>query len=139
MGQALSGKTAIVTGAASARGLGKATARMFADHGARVAILDLDEGKAQAAAAEAGVAAHWIYKADDKSDATPQRRAREWLSKGVAKDPRLKKDGKVGEAFLCFLPFFRVQADCIGFALGTGLVQNERGIPAAAARRPDCP
>jgi GTP pyrophosphokinase len=30
--------------------------------------------------AEAGVAAHWIYKADDKSDATPQRRAREWLS-----------------------------------------------------------
>ena len=31
--------------------------------------------------AEAGVAAHWIYKADDKSDATPQRRAREWLSK----------------------------------------------------------
>ncbi len=30
--------------------------------------------------AESGVASHWIYKADDKSDATPQRRAREWLS-----------------------------------------------------------
>ncbi|HEY5643212.1 MAG TPA: bifunctional (p)ppGpp synthetase/guanosine-3',5'-bis(diphosphate) 3'-pyrophosphohydrolase [Woeseiaceae bacterium] len=30
--------------------------------------------------AESGVAAHWMYKADDKSDATPQRRAREWLS-----------------------------------------------------------
>lgn len=30
--------------------------------------------------AEAGVASHWIYKADEKSDATPQRRAREWLS-----------------------------------------------------------
>ena len=30
--------------------------------------------------AESGVAAHWQYKADDKSDATPQRRAREWLS-----------------------------------------------------------
>ena len=30
--------------------------------------------------AESGVAAHWIYKADEKSDATPQRRAREWLS-----------------------------------------------------------
>lgn len=50
----MQGKTAIVTGAASARGLGKATARMFADHGARVAILDLDEGKAQAAAADIG-------------------------------------------------------------------------------------
>jgi GTP diphosphokinase / guanosine-3',5'-bis(diphosphate) 3'-diphosphatase len=30
--------------------------------------------------AESGVAAHWQYKAEDKSSATPQRRAREWLS-----------------------------------------------------------
>lgn len=30
--------------------------------------------------AEAGVASHWLYKADEKSDATPQRRAREWLA-----------------------------------------------------------
>ncbi len=31
--------------------------------------------------AESGVASHWQYKADDKADASPQRRAREWLSK----------------------------------------------------------
>ena len=30
--------------------------------------------------AESGVAAHWQYKAEDKSTATPQRRAREWLA-----------------------------------------------------------
>jgi RelA/SpoT family (p)ppGpp synthetase len=30
--------------------------------------------------AESGVASHWQYKATDKSSATPQRRAREWLS-----------------------------------------------------------
>ena len=30
--------------------------------------------------AESGVASHWQYKADEKSDATPQRRARQWLS-----------------------------------------------------------
>jgi len=30
--------------------------------------------------AESGVASHWIYKADEKADATPQRRAREWLA-----------------------------------------------------------
>ena len=30
--------------------------------------------------AESGVASHWIYKADEKSDASPQRRTREWLS-----------------------------------------------------------
>ena len=48
----LEGKHAIVTGAASPRGLGKATARLFAEHGARVAILDLDEAAAKAAAAD---------------------------------------------------------------------------------------
>jgi DNA-directed RNA polymerase subunit RPC12/RpoP len=51
------------------------------------------------------------------------QRAREltkgWLGRGIAKDPRLKQQGTVGEAFLCFLPFFRAQAECIGFALGT--------------------
>jgi RelA/SpoT family (p)ppGpp synthetase len=30
--------------------------------------------------AESGVAAHWQYKAEDKSTASPQRRAREWLA-----------------------------------------------------------
>jgi RelA/SpoT family (p)ppGpp synthetase len=30
--------------------------------------------------AESGVASHWQYKADDKADATPQRRARHWLA-----------------------------------------------------------
>jgi DNA-directed RNA polymerase subunit RPC12/RpoP len=45
--------------------------------------------------------------------------AKNWLGRGIAKDPRLKREGTIGEAFLCFLPFFRAQADCIGFALGT--------------------
>ena len=31
--------------------------------------------------AMAGVAAHWQYKAEDKTAATPQRRAREWLGR----------------------------------------------------------
>ncbi len=30
--------------------------------------------------AQSGVASHWQYKAEEKSDATPQRRAREWLA-----------------------------------------------------------
>ena len=50
----LDGQTAIITGAASPRGLGKATARLFAEHGCRVAILDLDIGQAEEAAADAG-------------------------------------------------------------------------------------
>lgn len=30
--------------------------------------------------AESGVASHWIYKADEKSNASPQQRTREWLA-----------------------------------------------------------
>ena len=50
----LDGKFAVITGAASKRGLGVATARLFAQHGATVAILDLDEAVAKDAAAELG-------------------------------------------------------------------------------------
>ena len=46
----LAGKTAIVTGAASPRGLGLASAKLMAEHGARVMITDLDDGAAEAAA-----------------------------------------------------------------------------------------
>jgi NAD(P)-dependent dehydrogenase (short-subunit alcohol dehydrogenase family) len=50
----LKDKTAVISGAASPRGIGFATARLFAEHGARVAILDLDEAGAQRAAQELG-------------------------------------------------------------------------------------
>ena len=50
----LKDKVAIITGAASARGIGKATARLFAQHGAKIAILDLDAAQAAAAAADIG-------------------------------------------------------------------------------------
>lgn len=50
----LEGRTAIITGAASPRGLGKATASLFAQHGCKVAILDLNEAAAQDAAADIG-------------------------------------------------------------------------------------
>ncbi|WP_108262940.1 SDR family NAD(P)-dependent oxidoreductase [Mangrovicoccus ximenensis] len=50
----LKDKYAVITGAASPRGLGKSMAALFAEHGATVAILDLDAGAAEAAAAELG-------------------------------------------------------------------------------------
>lgn len=50
----LEGKFAVVTGGASPRGLGKAMARLFAEHGATVAILDLDQAQAAEAAKDLG-------------------------------------------------------------------------------------
>jgi NAD(P)-dependent dehydrogenase (short-subunit alcohol dehydrogenase family) len=50
----LSGKTAVISGAAGPRGIGYATARTFVEQGARVAILDLDAAAAQKAAVDLG-------------------------------------------------------------------------------------
>lgn len=50
----LENKVCVITGAASARGIGKATARLFAKQGARVVILDLDAGQAEAGARDLG-------------------------------------------------------------------------------------
>lgn len=50
----LDGQFAVITGAASPRGLGKAMAQLFAEHGATTAVLDLDETAAQTAAQDLG-------------------------------------------------------------------------------------
>jgi NAD(P)-dependent dehydrogenase (short-subunit alcohol dehydrogenase family) len=50
----LGGRVAVISGAASPRGIGLATARLFAQHGARVVIVDLDEAGARHAAEQLG-------------------------------------------------------------------------------------
>jgi NAD(P)-dependent dehydrogenase (short-subunit alcohol dehydrogenase family) len=50
----LADKAAVISGAASARGIGRATAKLFAEHGARVAVLDLDEAGAKQVAEDLG-------------------------------------------------------------------------------------
>tara|TARA_R100000005_G_scaffold95814_1_gene78945 strand:- start:2899 stop:3660 length:762 start_codon:yes stop_codon:yes gene_type:complete len=61
----ISGKSAIVTGGAS--GLGEATARMLADAGAKVAILDMNAEQAEKVAGDIGGVACVANVADDAS------------------------------------------------------------------------
>jgi len=70
LSRSIEGKVAIVTGAAS--GMGRATAYLFGDEGARVAAIDLDkEGVAQVAAdieGAGGAAAAWSLDVSDRDE-----------------------------------------------------------------------
>lgn len=62
-GSLLQGKAALVTGAGTSGGIGRATARLFARHGARVALLDLAATDPQGAARDLG-ASHLGFVCD---------------------------------------------------------------------------
>lgn len=59
--------------------------------------------------------------------------ARAWLAKGWNKDRRLPAEAEIGEAFLCFLPFFRAEADVVGYAFGTE--ERQRSVGSGNNRR----
>ena len=48
----LDGRVAVISGTVSPRGIGRATAELFVEHGARIVILDFDETTSGSATAE---------------------------------------------------------------------------------------
>lgn len=79
----LKDKTAVISGAASKRGIGRATAQLFAEQGARVAILDLDADGAAKAAAELGPG--HVGVGCDVADLTSCRQAAETVIASLGK------------------------------------------------------
>ncbi|MEQ8660372.1 MAG: SDR family NAD(P)-dependent oxidoreductase [Gammaproteobacteria bacterium] len=69
LSRSIAGKVALVTGAAS--GMGRATAHLFADEGAHVAVTDLDQARVDAVVAEiegaGGSAAGWVLDVADEA------------------------------------------------------------------------
>jgi NAD(P)-dependent dehydrogenase (short-subunit alcohol dehydrogenase family) len=68
----LTGRVAVISGAASPRGIGLATARLFVEHGAHVAIVDLNEDAARSAADGLG-AEHCGFACDVTDRASCER------------------------------------------------------------------
>lgn len=73
----LEGKTAVISGAASARGIGRATAELFASEGAKMAILDLDGSASRSVASELPGTGHIGLQCDVSDEASCQAASRQ--------------------------------------------------------------
>jgi NAD(P)-dependent dehydrogenase (short-subunit alcohol dehydrogenase family) len=78
----LAGKTALITGGAS--GIGEATARLFVDEGASVAIADIQDDRGRTLAAELGPRAAYLH-----ADVSRENEVRDAIAETVTRFGRL--------------------------------------------------
>lgn len=82
-------------------------------------------GTPQAVVGERGIARVMVLNRLERSHASDK--VRRWLKKGIRKDPALKKEATVQEAFLAWFPFVRARLDAIGWILGIETRRRKRG------------
>jgi hypothetical protein len=64
------------------------------------------------------------------------RAVRSWFSKGIRKEPALKKEARFQEAFLAWFPFVRARLDAVGWVLGIREKKRKRGKHWETVREP---
>ena len=79
----------------------------------------------QAVVGDRGIARMMVLNELDRGEASEV--ARRWLRTGIRKDPALKKEAAVQEAFLAWFPFVRARLDAIGWILGIKTRKVKRG------------
>lgn len=65
---------------------------------------------------ENGAAKYYVPKTIKKDDAI--NRTYHWLEKGISKAKGLRSNSKIDEAFLVYIPYWRVRADVVGWVFG---------------------
>ncbi|HSL19740.1 MAG TPA: hypothetical protein VLB51_17675 [Methylomirabilota bacterium] len=82
-------------------------------------------GTPQAVVGERGVVRLMVLDRVERRQATEA--VRDWLGRGIRKDPALRREAKLEEAFLAWFPFVRARLDAIGWVLGTRSERRKRG------------
>ena len=91
-------------------------------------------GTPQAVVGERGIARVMVLNQLDRRRAGEVVRA--WLTKGIRKEPALKKEAVLQEAFLAWFPFVRARLDAIGWILGIKTKRRKRGNRTETVKKP---
>ncbi|MCX6164028.1 MAG: hypothetical protein NTU73_04075 [Ignavibacteriae bacterium] len=65
---------------------------------------------------ESGAIKYYVPKKVNRDDAI--KKAKTWLGSGLAKAKGLQANSKIDEAFLTYIPYWRVRADVVGWVFG---------------------
>jgi hypothetical protein len=65
---------------------------------------------------ESGAIKYYVPKKVNRDDAI--KKAKAWLGSGLAKAKGLQSNSKIDEAFLTYIPYWRVRADVVGWVFG---------------------
>ena len=61
---------------------------------------------------------------------------RQWLRKGIRKDPALKREARAQETFIAWFPFVRIRLDVVGWVLGFIEKRRKRGKSWVTVKEP---